>query len=104
LKVERFFHIRRYHPNGGATVRVVGDTDNPGQVAVQYAICSRKDNYCKRTGRELAATRTPKIIPLRNLPRELTDITAKAAIITNSPLPRIDYGYTLRYFLPKELA
>jgi hypothetical protein len=91
---------------GGATVRVVGDTGNPGQVSVQYTICSRKDNYCKRTGRELAASRTPKIIPLRNLPGELHRITTQADKIARGPSIAAwqDYTFAIKYFLPKELA
>lgn len=105
MQVERFFHIRRYHPNGGATVRVTGDTDFPTQVSVQVAICSRKDPYCKKVGRELAASRTPKVIPLRYLPQELGRIAIQAAKVAHDPVIRpVDYTYAVRYFLPKELA
>ena len=103
MKVERFFHIRRYHPNGGATVRVTGDTDTPAQVEVQVAFCSKKDAFCKKTGRELASTRRPKIVALRYLPQELARISQQAAKICHDPiLPNIDYTYSIRYFLPKE--
>lgn len=104
MKVERFFHIRGFYPYGGATVRVTGDTDHPGQVEVQHAVCSKKDMYCKRTGRELALSRTPRVIPLRSLPKEIADITRKAEQINHGYLQTRDYNFALRYFLPRELA
>lgn len=107
MKVERFFHIRRGDSTcGGATVRVTGDTTHPTQVEIQAAFCSPKDSYCKKTGRELAAQRTAKIVPLRYLPQELGKIAKRAdAIAHGKSIAQFqDYTYAVRYFLPKELA
>lgn len=95
-QVVRYFHIRR-GTKGGATVKVTGNTEQVGQVDVQYAQCSKKDNYVKRLGREEAAKAPIKVVPLRYLPQELGRIQAKAGsrLLT-------DYTYAVRYYLPKE--
>lgn len=96
MKVIRYFHIRT-GTKGGATVCVSGDTAFPTQVDVQYALCSRKDNYVKKIGRSQAEKAPVKVVPLRYLPQELGRIQAKA----RSRLVQ-DNTYAIKYFLPKE--
>lgn len=102
MKVERFFHLRTDYQSGGATVRVVGDTDRVGQVDLQFTICSRNDPFCRKIGRAEALKAIPKIIPLRYLPQELARIEDKMRDQTRLSAPATDYTYALRYFLSKE--
>ena len=95
-QVVRYFHIRR-GTKGGACVKVTGDTGIVGQVDVQVAQCSKKDNYVKAIGRAEAAKAPTKVVPLRYLPQELGRIQAKSG----SRLAT-DYTFAVRYFLPKE--
>jgi hypothetical protein len=105
MRVERYFHVRRGNStHGGATVRVVGDTSQVGQVDVQVAFCSKKDNFCKHVGRETANKQPIKVVPLRYLPQELARIGAKADKIAKgqSMAQFQDYTFSIKYFLPKE--
>ena len=77
MNVIRYFHLRN-GDRGGATVRVVGDTERVGQVDVQVVFVSKKDAYCKRTGRIEAEKKPVKVLPLRYLPQELARIANKA--------------------------
>ena len=99
MKVVRYFHLRPFmEMKGGATVKVVGDTDNPAQVDVQFVKCSRKDAFCKKTGRSFADKAPLKVVPLRYLPNELERIGAKVGVDNLAA----DYFFACRYFLPKE--
>lgn len=104
MQVERFFHIRDIFENskGGATIRVVGDTEHVGQVDVQYVECSRKDNYNKAQGRSLSAKAPIKVVSLRNLPAELDAIATRAQRHGRVKAVRRYYEYAIKYFLPKE--
>jgi hypothetical protein len=115
-RVERFFHIRRGDStDGGATVRVVGNTEQVGQVDVQVAFCHsitgkdqdgkpNGDPYCKRVGREKATAGPIKVIALRYLPAELARIgklvDKRAHCLSNASCN--DYTFAIKYFLPKE--
>lgn len=105
MQVERYFHMRTGRQFGGATVRVTGRTEQVGQVDVQVALCSRKDPFCKKTGRNVASEAPVKVVPLRYLPKELARIQAnlfakqKVGMFMAADL---DYTFALRYFLPKE--
>ena len=103
-QVVRYFHIRPYNKSGrgGATVRVVGDSERVGQVDVQATFCSKKDMYCKATGRVVAANSPVKVVPLRYLPQELACIQLEMAKRTKLPFELHDFTYSVRYFLPKE--
>jgi len=103
-KVVRFFHIRPYGKSGrgGATVQVTGDSERVGQVDVQTTFCSKKDMYCKKTGRSLAVEAPVKVVALRYLPQELARIQLEMAKRTKLPFELGDYTYSIRYFLPKE--
>ncbi len=101
--VKRYFHIRPSHTKtryNGATVLVIGDTEQPHQVDVQTVFCSRKDMFCRKTGRDLSAKAPLKIVPLRYLPNELAHIedTVHGYALDNSN----DFLFAMRYFLPKE--
>jgi len=104
MKVVRYFHIR---PQGGvkgkfngATVQVVGDTDVPAQVDVQVTFCSRKDMFCRRTGRDVVQSAPLKIVALRYLPNELARI--EEAVYGYALDNANDWLFSIRYFLPKE--
>lgn len=104
MKVVRYFHIR---PTAGvkgkfngATVQVIGDTEMAAQVDVQVTFCSRKDMYCKRTGRKLAMSAPTKIVPLRYLPNELARI--ENAVYGYELENGNDFLFAIRYFLAKE--
>ena len=92
----RYFHIRT-GTKGGATVKVSSVEGMLGQVDVQYVLCSKKDNYVKKTGRSLAENAPIKVVPLRYLPQELSRIGAKAKA-RYAP----DWTFAIKYFLPKE--
>ena len=96
-KVIRYVHIRDTD-KGGATVKITGDLDFPGQVDVQWVRCSKKDNYVKEVGRNLATTAPIKVVPLRYLPKELTRIAESVGSF--DALNGFEYMY--KYFLPKE--
>lgn len=106
-QVIRYFHIRNPKwmdatHKGGVTVRVVGDTEQVGQVDVQYAECSRKDNFCKATGRSLAEKAPVKVVPLRFLPQEMARIAEKAKDARRLIAYNSDFTFSMKYFLPKE--
>jgi hypothetical protein len=98
-KVVRYFHLRtdpQFMHTGGVTVKVTGDLNFLGQVDIQYAVCSKRDAYVKKTGRSLADIAPVKVVPLRYLPRELQRL-ANSYKINND-----NYDYAVSYFLPKE--
>lgn len=104
MKVSRFFHIR-FGTTGGATVKVTGETDKVGYVDVQTTYCSRKDPFCKKTGRETAEKAAAKLVPLRYLPAELGRIQAdafKKSKADESKHFAKDFTFAMKYFLPKE--
>lgn len=97
-QVVRYFHLRAFmSSHGGTTVKVTGDLDSPGQVDIQWVKCSKKDNYCKKTGRSLADKASTKIIPLRYLPKELDALHPTGGTIYGG------HAFAIKYFLPKEL-
>lgn len=107
MKIERFFHVRTGTTRGGATVRVVGDTDTVGTVEVQTVFCSKKDPYCKKVGRELSTAEPIKVVPLRYLAAELARVQEQVHKKVKTPNGGIyawtpDYTFAIKYFLPKE--
>ena len=48
-------------PRGGVTV-VVFEDENRAPVAAAQAFCSPKDNFCRRTGRNVAIGRVIKLL------------------------------------------
>lgn len=109
-KVIRFFHIRpivrqkgQWVPrrNGGATVRVVGDTEEVGTVEVQTIFCVNKDLYNKKIGRTLASESPVKVVPLRMLAKELLEISEEVDQFCKAKTEDTDYNWAIRYFLPK---
>ena len=102
MKVVRYFHIRAHNAtHGGATVCVTGDTDIVGQVDVQVAKCSRRDQFVKKIGREEVAKSPLKIVPLRYLPHELARIWETNACRDKHEIGP-DFSFAIKYFLPKE--
>lgn len=102
MQVSRFFHLRTLKTTGGATVRVTGDTDIPGQVDVQVVFCSKKDPYCKKTGRDLVVMAPVKVVPLRYLPAEMARIQEAMVRKTKCGVVFNDFTFAIKYFLPKE--
>jgi hypothetical protein len=114
MRVETFHHLRTGKTTGGATVRVVGDTEIVGQVEVQVAFCHggggtkdgkkfKGDPYCKKIGRDNAAKTIPKIIPLRFLPSFLSEMQSKANALSKREWREVpDFSFSIRRFLPKE--
>jgi len=102
--VVRYFHLRPYGAvgRGGVTVRVTGNTESPTQVDVQAAFCSKKDMYCKATGRAESAKAPVKVVQLRYLPQELSRLTAQAQSKTKQNYLLGDMSFAMKYFLPKE--
>jgi hypothetical protein len=100
MQVIRYFHLRSYHEEkGGATVKVTGNTEQVGQVDVQFTPVSKKDNYCRNTGRIMASKAPVKVLPLRYLPKEL----ARIAEANDSPSwHHGSFDFSTKYFLPKE--
>lgn len=111
MKVQRFFHIRiGGQRNGGATVLVTGDTESIGRVLVQTAFCSKKDNYCRKTGREVAKQALEIPVALRDLSRYLSDIEQGILVKQDNWFRKHpddvkyvsrDYSFAVRYFLPR---
>ncbi len=64
---------------GGATVAIVGDPDNGFKAGI--AKCSVKDNYCKSTGRTLAAGRAFEKKTQLSLPDDITTMRAAEAYV-----------------------
>jgi hypothetical protein len=125
MRVERYFHIRPPHPlepflqgerfvpdtKGGATVRVVGDTDSD-KVQVQFTLCSVKDPFCRATGRKFASSKPILTMSLKALP-DLLDGVAKDVVRNlkvprnqraNHPLSNMDWSFSTKYFVAKVLA
>jgi 1,4-dihydroxy-2-naphthoyl-CoA synthase len=111
VKVQRFFHLRVGNQrNGGATVLVTGDTDKVGTVDVQTAFCSKKDNYCRKTGRDTAKAAPVETVPLRDLSRKLAEIDKTAITRADNWFRKHpqeigfigrDFSFATRYFLPR---
>lgn len=102
MQVERYFHIR-CGDRGGATARVVGDTDTIGTIGVQVAFCSRKDAFCRKTGRETALKAPTQLVPLRYLPNALSMVAAKVEKMNKRAFVHpSDFSFALKYYLPKE--
>lgn len=89
MRIERFVHIRPQGcipaylfdiadlgetlSRGGATVRVVGDTESD-TVTFQVAYCSADDQFCRATGRDVATKHPMCTTPLESLPQVLQDV------------------------------
>jgi NADH:ubiquinone oxidoreductase subunit D len=104
MNVNRYFHIRT--PDSakkkftGATVKVSGNTEYVGHVDVQVTFCSKKDLYCKATGRAKADAAPIKVVALRYLPNELARIEDHAFGFELEN--KQDFLFAMKYFLPKE--
>ena len=74
-----FIHIRAKSAEtketlvkGGVTIAVIGDPDNGFRYGT--AKCSRKDNYCKSKGRQLATGRAFEKKLSMSLPDDITTV------------------------------
>jgi hypothetical protein len=130
-QVERYFHIRphrertasegryadhlRQRPQGaaiaetkgGATVRVVG---NEHGITIQVAYCSANDAFCRKTGREVAATHPLLPFALNKLPEVLQNtarvVTGRVLKLSHSKrkthhLWDTDFTFSTKYFVEK---
>jgi hypothetical protein len=123
MRVERFFHIRPpierldngrwlVDTKGGATVRVVADTDSD-VIEVQTSFCSKNDAFCRKTGRQYAESHPMQRIELKALPHYLSgvafNVTRHVLKVPRAqrmahPLNNMDWDFSTRYFRAKELA
>jgi hypothetical protein len=78
----------------GFTLYVQPDPTNLRQVRVSGAWCSNKDQFCKKTGRELAVKAEIKSINARKLPDFLVRMQGECKDNEHWP---ISYDYILRY-------
>jgi len=101
-EVIRFFHLRNGTEKGGATIKVYGDTQNVGSVVVQAVLVSKKDNYCKKTGRTEVSKVKETAIPLRYLPNYLSDVMNRWVAQKDNPYYPDMFNFAIKYFLPKE--
>jgi hypothetical protein len=118
VRIERFFHIRPtiiagqsvFPANGGATVRVVYDTDGDGQCSVQVTHCSQKDGFSRKTGRETAGLKYVARMHIDELPKKLNRVSREVLKRTKwlSKSERVghelwtyNWGYVTKYFRPK---
>lgn len=111
--VVRYFHIRPIirqkgqwvaRRNGGATVRVVGDTEKVGTVEVQVVFCVNKDLFNKKIGRSHAEKMPVKVVSLRMLAKELLEISEEVDQFCKAKTEDTDYNWAIRYFLPKAVV
>ena len=72
-------------------------------ISVQVAMCSGKDEFVKKTGRETALLKAPEIINPRTLPYYLSEIRYKLfnphTKGISSRLSDSAYAYVLKYLL-----
>jgi hypothetical protein len=131
--IERFFHIRPLSytdsgnlpmNNGGATVRVMGSTDEDW-VTVQVTYCSKKDPFCRKLGRmnarfegwepnaKIITVREGKRIGKGELPDFLQTVARNVArhvlklSLTKAKdhhLWGTDYKFAVRYFTKKAVT
>lgn len=95
------FYIHRYHQPGklpnrhtrGFTAMVSPITEDNSKVRVQAALCSPKDQFCKRLGREQAARNSSMDIPKWQLPRVLAALKTTTGVESTES----DFYYTLKY-------
>lgn len=113
MRVERYFYIRAPGTTkGGATIRVVGDT-NEDEVAVQVTHCSQNTAFSRKEGRKYAEEKEHHRMPLADLPKKMMR-TAHRVIKLCKTIPasqRTDYdlwntdesgyGFTMKFFRAK---
>ena len=61
------FSKRNEMRHNGFTAKINQLIEKPNYVGVQIAICSNKDNYCRKTGREVCATKPVVEMHLKDL-------------------------------------
>lgn len=74
----------------------VQPSHNPRMIKVQVAMCSPKDNFCKKVGREQALQHEIKEINARDLPKTIADYMAKT---TWGRGHETQYTYMLKYVI-----
>lgn len=73
-----FRHIQNsaseiYRNYNGMTVAMTKDPTTPGNYLVSVALCSTKDQYCRKTGREVALNKVPESLPLKDIPNYIAN-------------------------------
>lgn len=108
----RFFHLRNPFNvlRGGATVLVTPLQEDPFCVQVQSTFCSKKDLFCRKTGRQQAELAPKEIIALRDLGTYLYNIEDRMlcrVLLQCKKHPEVrdnyihNWDFAIRYFLPK---
>lgn len=84
----------------GATILVSPIEGDDRNVHMQVTVCSRKDQFCKKTGREEAAKQEKFVVNKRVVPHRVADI---GGLTINTPKStqwnRGVYDYLYRYML-----
>lgn len=91
-----FIHHQTPHGKFNGFTAKVEPTDNPQTVKVAVAFCSKKDRFCKATGRNVVEQHTFTEINKRHLPDWLGQhgCTAWGYTSVNAGYP---FYYTLKY-------
>lgn len=88
---------RPTHDPRGFTALVSPGADD--RVVIQLTKCSGKDAFCRKTGREQAAQKPAKLIPIDHLPHFFSKRARKIDKKSEK-----DYSYLLKYTTPKTNA
>lgn len=99
MQVIKYVHVRNFGLKGGATFRIVGDTDQVGIVSVQKSYCSLKDNFDKKKGRTIAEKHEAVAVPLRILAKHLAEECQVKQI--KCYFDSFDFQYLVNAFLPR---
>lgn len=86
--------VQRHRPRG--FTMFVQPSDNPRMIKVQVAMCSPKDNFCKKIGREQALQHEIKEINARDLPKTIGEFVSKT---TWGCAWARGYDYMLKYVI-----
>jgi hypothetical protein len=86
LKKVFYIHLNPFNPGPmkvrrpfrGATIMVSPKSDT--EVLMQATFCSKKDPFCKKTGREEAAKAEAETVNMRDVPKM---VAAVAAVVDN---------------------
>lgn len=96
-----FVHVNPNQPGKLSNKRpraatfLVSPCDDPDKVTVQYVLCSPKDEFCKATGRVLAAQADQNQVNKRRLPTVLKETHKLLSPNKDSK----DFSYVLRNFV-----
>jgi len=97
--VHRFYapcKLTNRHPRG-FTAMVSPVKDDHSVVQLQATFCSPKDQFCRKTGRRVAAEATAEIIKKKDLPRWLAALSLVCQFTDESDVR--NWFYTYKYIV-----